>query len=114
MAIDLEKDDLLPLSLACDLVPVSTRTGKPLHASALYRWSRVGLLGSNGSRVYLEVARAGSTLVTTRRAILDFFRRLNPPGDTARERLSDNTPLPPSDGREAQTAAARELDAAGI
>jgi len=91
-------DTLLPLRLAVKLVPRSSRTGRCLHYSALYRWASRGLLAADGTRVFLEAKKAGSCLCTTPVAIEAFLEATaadtgtqtaiakRPSNDTARRR----------------------------
>ena len=49
-------DDLIPLAAAAKRLP-----GRP-HLTALWRWSRLGVLARSGDRVRLEVTRLGKRL----------------------------------------------------
>jgi hypothetical protein len=73
MSIDFEHEEAIPLRLAVELVPRSSRTKRHVHFSVLYRWVSRGLVCGQGKRVYLEAERAGSTLCTTRSAIRRFL-----------------------------------------
>ena len=63
-------DDLIPLAAAARRLP-----GRP-HLTALWRWSRLGVLARSGDRVRLEVTRLGKRLYTTEAWLADFAKRL--------------------------------------
>ena len=73
MSIDFEQEEAIPLRLAVEFVPRSSRTKRHVHYSVIYRWVSRGLDCGRGKRVYLEAKRAGSTLCTTRSAIRRFL-----------------------------------------
>ncbi len=115
MLIDLQQEQLYPLRTAVKWAPASSRTGNALHPSVLFRWAKRGLVAADGSRVYLEVVKAGSALATSREALQRFFDEL-----TLRAGLPRTAYVAPSPGR--PTAARgdrvsfveRELDNLGI
>lgn len=76
MAIDMNKEKLIPLSQLRSLLPPSTRTGRPAHPSAVFRWTRRGLRAGDGSIVKLEVLRAGGSVCSSREAVQRFFVEL--------------------------------------
>jgi len=63
-------ESLVPLAEAAKLVP-PRRSGKPAHASTMFRWAAGGLKG-----VKLEVVQVGGTKRTSREALLRFFSKL--------------------------------------
>lgn len=74
-----EKDSLealIPLSQLRFKLPVSARTGKAVHVSALIRWGRRGLKASDGSIVRLRVSKAGGSLCSSEAAVREFFDQL--------------------------------------
>ena len=52
-----DPDSPIPLRLAIHLVPRSSRTGKAVHVSVLYRWKNRGLLSPEGVRTHLRTMR---------------------------------------------------------
>lgn len=85
--------ELLPLAVAVRHVPPTTRSGKSIHPSTLWRWANVGVRGRK-----LRVVRLPSGAFTKIVWIEEFFASLNE-GPTA---------APPTDSR-----LSRELQAAG-
>ena len=73
MASDIEKERLIPLRLASKYFPRSSRTGRDLNISVLYRYIHNGLLAADGGRVYLRARKAGSCICVTRRDIGAFL-----------------------------------------
>src|SRR5216683_260102 len=67
-------DKLIPLGdvLRVRFIP-RRRAGKKLHPSTVWRWATTG---ANGA--LLETVRVGSTLCTTERCLLEFFRACAP------------------------------------
>ena len=76
MAIDLAKENCLPLAKAAKTLP-RVRGNKPPHPLTLYRWATVGLKSKNGHRVYLETEFVGGTRVTSVEALERFFAQKN-------------------------------------
>jgi hypothetical protein len=115
MLIDLEREQLYPLRVAVKWAPPSSRTGKTLHPSVLFRWVKRGLVAADGSRVYLEAVKAGSALAISREALERFFgeltRRAGLPRSSA---VSPSCSLPSPPRRNDLSAIERELDASGI
>ena len=113
MPIDLKKERPVSLSEAAELLPVSTRTHKPLSTSAIARWCLRGLLASDGARIRLEHLRT-SKLFTTREALERFTTRLACAEKPASEPAAvDPAPPRPRPRRSSRTVA-DELDAAGF
>lgn len=115
MSIDFECEEAIPLRLAVELVPRSSRTKRHVHYSVIYRWVSRGLHCDQGTRVYLEAERVGSTLCTTRSAIRQFLAATASRGTPA----SKGTIRPARDtSSRSQRLRARqvtaELDQAGI
>ena len=99
MAIDPLSEPTFSFSQAARRLP-RLRNNKPVHASTLWRWARVGLHG-----VRLETARVGGVQVTSDAALRRFFEGL-----AQAESAGASTPEP---GRRAAEIEA-ELDAAGL
>ncbi len=115
MSIDLAGERLYPLRIACRFAPRSTRTGKPLHVSALARWGRRGLLADDGSRVFLEVVKAGAGLATSKEALCRFFAELTRRSNLELGRTASPDRVQSRANRLPQIEAARKrLDASGI
>jgi hypothetical protein len=76
MSIDLETEDLLPMSRAAKLVPVVRRDKTP-HPATLVRWATSGILSPTGQRVKLESVFVGGTRMTSKEALKRFFARRN-------------------------------------
>ena len=114
MPIDFQREQLYPLRIAVKWAPLSSRTGNTLHPSVLFRWAKRGLMAADGSRVYLDVVKAGSALATSREALQRFFEEL-----TRRAGLphtaGDSSSATPSRARLRHISnVERELDASGI
>ena len=75
MAIDLQNDELVDLAFArTHLIP--KRNGQAIDRSTLHRWIRKGLKTATGHRIHLSCVYIGSTPMTTRDAIYEFFASL--------------------------------------
>ena len=92
MAIDLQLETPLSLSAATKEKSL-TLDGRRIHLSSVWRWCRKGLRGT-----YLEYARVGNRIVTSREALSRFFARL------AEADAVESSPLEhPASRREADT-----------
>lgn len=115
MSTDIDRKTLVPLRLAVQFVPLSSRTGRRLHYSALYRWVSRGLLAANGTRVFLKAKKAGSSVCTTRAAIEAFLAATAAgsvvPGDRAKQSLGCTVS---AQARRRRVEVARALDEAGF
>ncbi len=69
-------EPLLPLSVLARHCPVSARTGKAVHPSAVWRWVHAGLKTPSGQRVRLEAVKAGSATCSSVAALNRFFEEL--------------------------------------
>lgn len=78
----------LSLAEAARSLPTS-RGGKRVSPSTLWRWSRVGVKLETGVCVRLEVARMGCRWLTSRAALARFLAAQNPHSET-----SEPTPQP--------------------
>ena len=115
MSNDLAGETLYPLRIACRFAPRSTRTAKPLHPSALFRWARRGLLADDGSRVFLEVVKAGGGLATSKEALCRYFEELTRRSNLEQGRIAPPDRVQSRTNRLPQIEAARKrLDASGI
>jgi len=104
--IDISTEAPIPFGQATSHVP-SRKPGRRVHPSTLWRWSRHGIIGRDGSRVHLEVIQAGGTPCTSIEALQRFFARL-----TGEAHATVATTSAPSGKAHKRTEAA--LDAAGI
>jgi hypothetical protein len=107
MAIDLTVEDVFPLALVGEKVPIRRRGGKPLHPTTAFRWAKLGARAGDGARVFLETIRVGGSMCTSLQAVQRFCDRLtgtpvDPPTAT------------PASRRRAIERAERELAEAGI
>jgi hypothetical protein len=94
-------DDLIAFSRVPGLLPRSTRSGRPMHFSAVYRWSLKGIAG-----VRLRFLKIGATSYTTVEWLRTFFEDVTAAqsqGCVKQERSNRN-----------HAQAERLLDAAGI
>ena len=87
MGIPIDSEKLISFAEAADRLP-SSRPGKRVHASTLWRWARYGCKACDGATVKLEWVRAGSTSCTSVEALQRFVDRLA---------LSDGPPQPKSE-----------------
>jgi len=103
MAIDINRESLLTLPQAAKRLP-SSRPGRKLNVSTLWRWASSGVKGG----VVLETVTIGGTRFTSTEALQRFSERCSA-GQTA-------PPSPsPTKAREAQRRKAEAiLDAVGI
>jgi hypothetical protein len=109
VAIDVKKEKLLILRDAAKHPAFeSPQTQKPVHISALYRWSQGGILAKNGQRVVLEVVCTPGGLRTSEEAIARFIDALNDKGGQAPMRTRT-----PRQRRRHQEQTKRQLSEAG-
>lgn len=105
----------IPLRLAVHLVPPSSRTGKAVHVSVLYRWKDRGLLSAGGVRTYLRTRRVGLSVCVTPNDLKSFLDATGhdnlPATDTAGPTKHRGTTSPRV---EASRAVDEELDQAGF
>lgn len=113
MPPNLQNEELYSLRDIVRFIPRSTRTGRQVHRSVVWRWARVGLKAADGTRVFLEVVKAGGGLATSREALHRFFaeltRRALLPRATARTKCDV-----PTRRAERPSDVGRELDNAGF
>jgi hypothetical protein len=76
MSIDTRTEEMFPLPVVRKFLPVSSRTGKPVHPSVIFRWIRYGLKARDGGKVHLEALKCGGSLCTSREALDRFFAEL--------------------------------------
>jgi len=107
MAIDTREEEVFPLKLARKYLPPSSRTGRAVHPSVVFRWCTRGLKAGDGSIVRLEAIKAGSALCTSRPAIERFFAEL-----TARSGLPVTPPAAVE--RRERERTSRDLAALGL
>ncbi|MGC3967715.1 MAG: DUF1580 domain-containing protein [Pirellulales bacterium] len=69
--IDVNNEHLVPLAEVPLLLPAS-RSGRPVHLSAIYRWAMKGLKG-----IRLETLQCAGRRVTSREALSRFFAALS-------------------------------------
>ena len=80
--------------------------------NCVYRWMRKGRARPDGVIVNLKYLKAGRRVVTSRQAVLRYFRALTPPqAGTSQADASMRTPAQPEKAAE---RADRALEAAGI
>jgi hypothetical protein len=106
MSIDTREEQVYPLPAIRRYLPPSTRTGKPVHPSVIFRWIKTGLKASDGTVVRLDAVKAGGSLCTSREAVERFFSEL-----TVRSGLSVQTPVATARDREKTSG---ELATAGL
>ena len=110
--IDLEKERLIAVAAGGHDPRMAgfDKDMKPLSPSTMFRLTKTGLIGPNGSRVILETIRVPRGRVTSVEAIGRFIARLN--GNDA----SPSSPivLPSASRSTSDREAAAFLDAAGI
>jgi len=78
----------LSLAAAARSLPSGRGRGGQLSPATLWRWGSTGARSKAGRRVYLEVARVGCRIVTSRPALARFIASLDdsaPPEGTAPE-----------------------------
>ena len=109
MAIDLDREEVRPLSGAAAWVPCfrkGTKASRKTAGSTLWRWGLTGLAG-----VTLETVFIGDTRCTSREALQRFFRAVTEArSDGTKPAGSDRTPARRL--KESEKAAA-EFEAAG-
>jgi len=106
MNIDTREEQVYPLPAIRRFLPPSTRTGKPVHPSVIFRWIKRGLKAADGTIVHLDAVKAGGSLCTSREAVERFFAEM-----TARSGLPVSSPV--CSGRERKRIT-RDLKAAGL
>lgn len=107
MAIDINRDELLPFKRASREIP-SARGEGGIHVATLYRWAQRGVRGHR-----LESVLVGGVRMTTRRAIQAFIEKLsNQEGEGPDKSVV--SPRPATPGNAHLDAAERELDAEGV
>ncbi len=99
----------LSLSQAARRLP-SSRGGRPVHSSCVWRWINDGVRLPDGAIVKLEAARLAGRWLTSTPAIERFLARQTPTTETA----SMPVPRTPTQRRKASERAARELERIGI
>lgn len=77
--IDANSEQLVPLAEVPSLLPPS-RSGRPVHLSAVYRWAMKGLKG-----IRLETLQCAGRRVTSREALSRFFAGLSEQAGLATE-----------------------------
>ena len=105
----------IPLRLAVHLIPPSSRTGKAVHVSVLYRWKNRGLLSPEGVRTRLRTVRIGPRVCVTPndlKAFLDAIGGGSPPATDTAETTKHRAATSPR--VEASRAVDTELDQAGF
>jgi hypothetical protein len=105
MSIDTRAEQMFPLAVIRNFLPASSRTGKPVHPSVIFRWIRYGLKSGDGGKVHLEALKCGGSICTSREAIDRFFAEL-----TRRSSL----PCAPVSSSSVQMETSRELQKAGL
>ena len=103
--IDLNEEHLISIAEAARLRPPG-RSGRPTHASTVYRWIGGGVRG-----IKLEAVRLGGSLYTSREAIQRFAERLSAPIASS---ASTGSPVGARRRRRESEQAARMLDRLGI
>jgi hypothetical protein len=73
----IQEAPLLALAQVPALLPPGPG-GRPMATSTIWRWTRSGVPGPDGERVFLETARVGGRVYTSRRALQRFMDRLTP------------------------------------
>ncbi|OAI41453.1 hypothetical protein AYO40_03080 [Planctomycetaceae bacterium SCGC AG-212-D15] len=108
MGIDINSEDLLPLSAAARLLP-PMRRGRPVSTSCLFRWIADGVKTPGGEVVRLEAIRMGGRWLTSKQALQRFAERQTP------EREGQQTiPRSPTSRQRAVERANRQLESLGI
>jgi Protein of unknown function (DUF1580) len=74
------QESLLSLHDAAQLLP-SSRVGKRVNFSTIWRWALRGVRATDGRRVKLEAARVGGRWLTSREALERFASALTPTND---------------------------------
>jgi hypothetical protein len=90
MAIDFDRENVLPLAKAARELPIVRGTKTP-HPSTLVRWATTGIKSASGRNVKLETMFLGGTRMTSSEALKRFFERKND---------VEFKPLPESEERE--------------
>ena len=105
VAHQLSGERLLPFAVAAREVP--SRTGRPVNALTIWRWSAVGVKTPRG-RIKLEAIRCGATWFTSAEAVARFIETLSG--------RSELVALPRTPARRATAAerAGKLLKAAGM
>jgi len=108
---DLSREEPIPLSDACRLVPPG-RGGRRTHLSTLLRWILTGARAPDGTTLRLEAMRIGGRWMTSLAALQRFAEGLTPALDsntagTLRTRTSRQRQM-------ASEKAARALEERGI
>jgi hypothetical protein len=99
----------LSLTQAARRLP-SSRGGRPVHSSCVWRWINDGGRLPDGAIVKLEAARLAGRWLTSTPAIERFLARQTPQGKAE----SMPAPRTPTQSRKASERAAKELEALGI
>ncbi len=108
---DLTRETLLSLAQAARRFP-SSRQGKPVSPSCVWRWYRHGVKVPGGGVVRLECVRVAGRWLTSIEAISRFVARQTTPAEA--EATPTPTPRTPTARRRASERAARELNKIGI
>jgi hypothetical protein len=103
-----EAESLMTLKAACRHPLLrNPRTGRPAHASTIFRYAIRGARAIDGSRVKLPVTKLPSGLCTTDQGIRQFVEQLTNPGK--------GTTAPRTAARQRQIARSeQELQKAGM
>jgi hypothetical protein len=105
---EIQAGEGLSLSAAGRLAGPGRRGGKAVDASTVYRWVVRGSKSPSGDVIRLEGARVGGCWLTSRGALARFVAALTPvSGEGA------PPPRSPAERRQADAAAAAELDRIG-
>lgn len=109
MPIDIQRDKLLTLTQARDRLP-KVRRGKKLSTSTLWRWARAGYKTRSGP-VVLETVPVGRRLMTSMKAVAEFFERL---ADAKFGPAKEHRPTTPAARKKLYEKAMRDLAEMGV
>ena len=90
IVIDPLRDTVLTFSEAAKKLP-RLRSGRPLHATTLWRWATAGLRG-----VKLETVQVGGVRVTSAKALPRFFAQLSCDCEQNKSETADGKPGGPA------------------
>jgi hypothetical protein len=99
----------LSLTQAARRMP-SSRGGRPVHSSCIFRWVTDGVRLSDGTILRLEAAKLAGRWLTSAPAIERFLAAQTP----AIDQQTPTAPRTPGQRSKASEKAARELEALGI
>ncbi|MBO0698079.1 MAG: hypothetical protein J2P46_06780 [Zavarzinella sp.] len=110
----LVQEPWISLSQAAKLFPPARR-GRPVSASCVWRWHRVGVRTADGRRVHLEALRVVNRYVTSEPAVHRFILAQQSPTPAVRsDAPTPEAPRTPGQRTRASERAARKLQEVGL